>query len=120
MDTNITKDNRNSQRICVKFPIRYQMKRGGFFASALTQNISLSGLKLNADRFFPSGLNFNLELNILSKVIRPIGRVVWSQALPHSDQYQMGIKFIEVNSNDKNYLSDYINMRTTDFTGMEK
>jgi len=96
------------------------MKRGGFFATALTQDISLLGTRLNTDRFFPVGLNLNLELNILSKIINPVGRVAWSQALPHSDRYQMGVEFIEVNPQDKNYLSDYINMRTTEFIELER
>lgn len=107
----MTEEKRVSQRVKVKFPIRYQIRRGGFFASALTENLSLSGTRLNADRFFPMGLNLNLELNILSNIINSVGRVVWSQPLTHSNRYQMGIEFIELNSKDKNYLSDYINMR---------
>ena len=58
------------------------MKRGGFYASALTKDLSLAGTKIDADRFFPQGLNLNLELNILSRIINPIGRVIWSQPLP--------------------------------------
>ena len=103
-----------------KFPIRYQMKRGGFFASASTQDVSISGTRLNADRFFPSGLNLRLELNILSKVIKPIGRVVWSRSLPPSGRYQMGIEFIKVDPQEKNYLSDYINMKTAEFAELER
>ncbi|MGD9015611.1 MAG: PilZ domain-containing protein, partial [Candidatus Omnitrophota bacterium] len=99
------------RRISAKFPIRYRIRRGGFFASALTENLSLSGTRLNADRFFPQGLNLNLELNILSKIINPVGKVVWSQPLPHSNRYKMGIQFIEINPQDKNYLTDYVNMR---------
>jgi len=105
------KEKRQFRRISAKFPIRYRIRRGGFFASALTENLSLSGARLNADRFFPQGLNLNLELNILSKIINPVGRVVWSQPLPHSNRYKMGIQFIEINPQDKNYLTDYVNMR---------
>jgi hypothetical protein len=105
------KEKRQFRRISAKFPIRYRIRRGGFFASALTENLSLSGTRLNADRFFPQGLNLNLELNILSKIINPVGKVVWSQPLPHSNRYKMGIQFIEINPQDKNYLTDYVNMR---------
>ncbi|MFH1338674.1 MAG: PilZ domain-containing protein [Candidatus Omnitrophota bacterium] len=118
--TNTTKERRNFRRVNARFPIRYQIKRGGFFATGLTQDVSISGTKLNADRFFPSGIKLKLELNILSKVIKPIGRVVWSQALPHSDRYQMGIAFIEVDPLEKNYLSDYINMKTAEFAELER
>lgn len=114
------KEKRQFPRINAKFPLRYQIKRGGFVASALTQDISISGAKLNADRFFPLGLNLNLELNILSKIINPVGRVIWSQSLPHSDRYQMGIEFIKISPQDRNHLSDYINTTTPKFSELEK
>ncbi len=116
MNSDAIKEKRRFPRISTKFPIRYQIKRGGFFASALTVDLSLSGTRLNTDRFFPRGLNLNLELNILSKIVNSVGRVIWSQPLPHSDRYQMGIEFIEINSQDKNYLSDYINTRAPEFS----
>ncbi|MFC1658315.1 PilZ domain-containing protein [Candidatus Omnitrophota bacterium] len=116
MNADATKEKRQCRRLVAKFPIRYRIRRGGFFASALTENISLAGARLNADRFFPHGLNLNLELNILSKIINPVGKVVWSQPLAHSNRYQMGIEFIEINQEDKNYLSDYVNMRMPEFS----
>ena len=113
---NTVKERRGFPRINAKFPIRYKIKRGGFVASALTQDLSLSGARLNTDRVFPQGLNLNLELNILSKIINPVGRVVWSQSLARSSQYQIGIEFVEINSQDRNYFSDYINTRTSEFS----
>ena len=113
MNTNITKEKRRAPRINAKFPIQYQIKRGGFFASALTQDISLSGAKINVDRSFPKGLNLNLELNILSKIIKPVARVIWTQALLNSEQHQMGVEFINLNAQDKSCLSEYINLHTT-------
>ena len=119
MSTNTTREKRRLPRVCAKFPIRYRIKRGGFFASALTEDLSLSGTRLNADRFFPQGINLKLELNILSKIINPIGRVIWSQSLPHTDRYKMGIEFIEINPEDRKNLSDYINIHTPEFSGLE-
>ncbi len=109
------RESRRFPRVSVKFPTRYKMRRGGFYASALTKDLSICGAQLNADRFFPKGVNFNLELNILSRIINPVGTVVWSRSLPHSDEYRMGIDFIEINSEDRRYLSDYINMHLTNF-----
>ena len=63
------KESRKFLRVKTKLPIRYQMKRGGFSAAALSEDLSLSGAGLNADRSFPSGLNLNLELNILLRII---------------------------------------------------
>jgi c-di-GMP-binding flagellar brake protein YcgR len=120
VNTNPLKERRKFLRLSAKFPIRYRIKRGGFFVSALTQDLSLSGIRLNADRFFPQGLNLNLELNILSKIINPVGRVVWSHPFVHSNRYEMGIEFIEINPGDRNYLCDYINMRMPEYSELEK
>jgi len=120
MSTDTIKEKRQFRRVSAKFPIRYQIRRGGFFASGLTENLSLTGARLNADRFFPQGINLNLELNILSKVINPVGRVVWSQPRAHSNRYQMGIEFIEINPQDKNYLTDYVNMRIPELSECQK
>lgn len=117
---NIKQEHRKYLRINAKFPIRYKIRKGGFFASALTNDLSLSGARLNTDRFFPKGLNLNLELNILSRVINPVGRVVWSQPLAYSNRYQMGIEFIEINAQDKNYLSDYLSIHHQEFIEAKK
>ena len=110
------KEKRRFPRLTAKFPIRYQIKRGGFFASALTDDLSISGARLNADRLFPEGLNLNLELNILSKIINPVGKVIWSRPLASSNRFQMGIEFININPQHKNCLSDYINMHIPKFS----
>jgi len=116
----LKKEKRQHRRINVKFPIRYQIRRGGFFASGLTKDLSLSGTCLNADRFFPQGINLNLQLNILSRIIGPVGKVVWSQPLAYSNQYQMGIEFIEVNPQDKNYLSDFLSLCNMELSEIKK
>ena len=116
INCNAAKEKRRFPRINAKFPIRYQIKRGGFFASALTEDLSLSGARLNTDRVFPQGLKLNLELNILSKIINPVGRVIWSQSLSPSSRYQIGIEFIEIDPQERNYFSDYINMRAAEFS----
>ena len=114
------KEKRSSLRVSAKFPIRYQIRRGGFYASALTDDLSITGTKLSADRFFPSGVNLNLQLNILSRIVNPIGKVVWSIPLTHSNGYKMGIEFIEINPQDKNYLFDYLNLHTDQIKVMER
>ena len=81
--------------------------------------MSLPEVGINADRFFPPGINLNLELNILSRIINPVGRVVWSQPFTRSDRYQMGIEFVEINPQDRGYLADYINMHLPEFIESE-
>ena len=53
-----------------------------------------------------------LELNILSHVLRPVGKVAWASSLSHCDKYRLGIEFLELDPRDKNYLQDFIDMQT--------
>ena len=111
----IKNDLRRNSRIKAKFPIQYQRRRGGFAVEALTEDLSLSGVRLKGDRVLTSGLNLSLELNILSKIIKPLGKVIWSKTQSAPGEYSMGVEFIEINPQDKDCLSDYINMRINEF-----
>lgn len=114
------KERRLYLRVNTKLPIRYQRKRDVFFALASAEDVSLGGAKLSVDRFLPAGLNLNLELNILSKIVKATARVAWIQSLPDSGQYRMGIEFFQLDPEEKNYLSDYINVRGSELAQMEK
>lgn len=52
-----------------------------------------------------------LEFSVLSRVLKAIGRVVWSQPLPHSDRNRLGIEFLEIEKPEENYLEDFIKMQ---------
>jgi hypothetical protein len=56
-----------------------------------------------------------LEMNILSKVLTPTGRVAWSSPIAHSDRYRLGVKFIELNPKERDYIGDYIDTRLNRF-----
>ena len=116
-----SEERRKFTRIRAKCPLKYKMKRGDFYASALTEDISLCGARIDTDRTFPIGLKLKLGLNILSEIINPIGRVVWSKQLADSDEYCMGIEFIQIEGLEKDHLSDYIDRHLSESTvEMEK
>lgn len=105
------KEKRKFPRINVNFPIRYKAKRGNFSVKAKSYDLSIGGIRLVSDRLFPLGTNVHLELNILSRIISPIiGAVVWSDLLPYSGKYQMGVEFLQVKLEDKGQIADYINL----------
>lgn len=105
------KNKRSSERKNVSASVRYQLKSSGEFGSALACDVSEGGLKINFNRFVPSNTDFLLELNLPAapKIINAVGKVKWSQRIPHSDRYQIGISFQEIQDKQKAEISDYLN-----------
>ncbi|MFH1457713.1 MAG: PilZ domain-containing protein [Candidatus Omnitrophota bacterium] len=105
-------DKRQFLRINLRTALRCQVRGESRFRNAISDNLSTNGVSFVADRFIAPSTPVMLEINVLSKVLRPIGRIVWSQPLPHSDRNRLGVKFIELDLMEKNYLKDFINMHT--------
>lgn len=105
------KENRSFPRIGFHSKIHYQTRGKGDFDSAITRDISCGGLRFTNDRFVPASTALMLEINVLNRVLRPIGRVVWSTPMPHSNRIQTGVEFVEFNMPEKNYLKDFVNMQ---------
>jgi c-di-GMP-binding flagellar brake protein YcgR len=102
---------RRFRRIDLHAPVRYQVRGKPDFGSSLSDNISEGGLALNALNFIPPSSAVMLEISLLSRILRPIARVSWCQPVPHSDNNRLGLEFIELNAADRNFLSEYINIR---------
>lgn len=103
-------EKRQSPRIGLRSPLRYQIRGTHEYDNAVLENISEKGLSFISNNQIPSSATMMLEVNILSRTLRPIGRITWSSPVPHSERNRFGIEFLEFNNIDKNYLSDYIKL----------
>jgi hypothetical protein len=108
----IPKDNRRYPRISIDKPLRYQVRGMGGYESAIAENISVGGLGFINNEFISPKTPLMLEINVLSRILRPVGQVTRSFPLPHSSRYYSGVEFLEFNQVEKRYLSDYIDMQT--------
>ncbi len=106
------KENRRALRLNFNSRIRYQLRGKPEFDRGVSKDISCGGLRFVNEQFIPTESLLMLEINVLNRIIRPIGKVAWSQALAHSNRNQMGIEFIEFNHTDQKYLFDFIAMQT--------
>ncbi len=95
-------------RIDSQVQFRYQFRGRPDFESAVSSDISCGGLKFSSDRFIPTSTPVVLEINLLNRVLRPVGRVAWSSPLPHSYRNQMGIQFMEFDVLERKYLEDFV------------
>lgn len=104
-------EKRRFPRIKLKTPLRYQIRGAPDFDNVTTNDISQGGISFVSDKFISPATLLMLEINVLSRILRPIGKVVCAQPLPHSDRNRLGIEFLEFNPEEKNYLQDYVKLR---------
>ncbi len=104
-------EKRRFPRINLHTPIRYQIRGLPEFDNMVSDNISIGGIGFIGNKFIAPSTPVMLEVNILSRILKPIGKIAWSQPLPHSDRNRLGIEFLELDPIEKNYLQDFINMQ---------
>jgi Tfp pilus assembly protein PilZ len=105
------KENRSSPRLDFNSRIRFQLRGKPDFANGTSNDISSGGLRFVTDKFVPTATPVMLEINVLNRILRPIGKVAWSMPLAHSNRSQLGVEFVEFNALEKNYLNDFVNMQ---------
>ena len=106
-----SEEKRQFPRIKFKVPVRYQIRGKSDYDNSLTDNISLGGLSFTNDRFISPSTNLTLELRILAQLFTPLAKVSWISPLAHSNRYRLGVEFLDVPLQKKEYLSDFINMQ---------
>lgn len=107
----IPEEKRRYPRIKLKRPLRYQIRGTPEFNNAIVDNISVGGLGFVDNKFIAPRTSLMLEINVLSRILRPVGKIAWSSPLPHSNRYYSGIEFLELDPVEKRFLADYINMQ---------
>ncbi len=105
------KENRCFPRLSFHSKVRYQFRGKPNFDSGISRDISCGGLRLTNEQFIPTSTLVMLEINVLNRILRPVGRVAWSMPVAHSNRNQTGIEFVEFNNTEKNYLKDFIAMQ---------
>ena len=107
----IIKNNRCFPRVELRTPISYQIRGEPHINNTICDNISMGGLGFIAERFIPPATPLMLEINVLSRRLRAVGKVAWTQPLPHSYRNRIGLEFLELELSDKEYLSDYVGLQ---------
>lgn len=112
---NINKEEkRRFPRVAFKNSLRYQIRGTKEFSNVVTNDIGGGGVSFIDNRFVAPNTYVNIEINLLSRYINSIGKIVSVNSLPHSDQYRLGVEFLEIERNQKKCLNDFLEMRTED------
>lgn len=105
-------EKRRSPRIRLRIPLHYQIRGSSEFGDTISDDISAGGIGFTGNKFIVPQTLVALEINLLSRILKSIGKVAWSSPLPHSDRYRLGIEFLELDLHQRNYLKDFIDMQT--------
>ncbi|MDD5561276.1 MAG: PilZ domain-containing protein [Candidatus Omnitrophica bacterium] len=105
------KENRRFPRVDFHSQVHCQLSGKPDFENVLSSDISYGGLKFTSEKFIPVSTPVMLEINVLNRVLKPIGRIAWSTTLAHSDRNQTGVEFTEFDLPERNYLMDFVNMQ---------
>ena len=103
-------ERRATSRIRAYRPVRLHVPRSPRLLETLTKDLSIGGVCCISPTPLPVSTQLNLEL-ILSTGEGPItarGRTVWFRSLPNSEQFDMGISFLDIPDHDKRRLSVYL------------
>lgn len=107
------KENSAEQRRFPRFhysiPIKYKQPDKPGPTYTVTRDISVGGMRLLTNSFIPRHTKLGLEVEVPPKnVVNAEATVVWSNRINHSDQYLSGVKFSDLNENDKRNISDLV------------
>ena len=105
-----SEEKRRFPRLKLHTPIRFQVRGQPQFENTISSDISLGGLSFSGNSFIPPQTPVMIEVNVLSKVLRAIGKISWAQPLAHSYRNRMGIEFLEMDRPEKDYLNEYLNL----------
>jgi PilZ domain len=105
------KNNRSFPRIKCHSKVHYRLRGKPDFDSGICRDISRGGLKIVSEQFIPSSTLVMLEINALNRVLHPVGRVVWSAPIAHSNRNQTGFEFVEFDNKEQDYLNEFIKMQ---------
>lgn len=107
-------ERREYERLSISMPINYETletpeKRCGETSS---KDISQGGIKIILDRFYPHQTKFLLKVNLenVHRVIESIAETVWSFNEPYSNRYCAGLRFTEMNRENRNILKQYLSI----------
>ena len=103
-------ERRSAPRIRAYRPVRLHNPSTPQVIETLTKDLSIGGLRCVSPTLLPVSTELNLEL-VLSTGDEPLtmrGRMAWFQVLPQSEQFDLGISFLDLAPRTKRRLSAYL------------
>ena len=106
----MSEEYRSTQRFRAYLPVRVHRAHTPHVIETLTKDIGMSGLRCISSMVCPVSSEVSLELVLgsHSEALELRGRTVWFQTIPHSEQFDLGIVFLDLSPQNKRRLSVYL------------
>ncbi len=104
------KDNRKYVRIPESSQIFYEIIPGEKVVECATKDISEGGIKFIAQEFIPQGSHLRIKINFHKTLFsfEALVKWVWARELPHREEYEIGVEFVDIPQDAVKYLQRYI------------
>ena len=106
-------EKRRYPRVESNLPIQYKnlRKSSELPAGSLTSNISTGGVRFKSSEFISLACRLIVQITLPTspRPIKAISKVAWIRKLPSNDQYELGNQFLEMSSEDKTNIANFIN-----------
>lgn len=109
-------EKRRTPRVNIKVPLRYQIRGKPEFNNAISADISSGGISFVNNKFVAPNNYLNIEISFFAQVINTAAKVIRADSLPHSDNYRLGVEFLELDYRQKQRLSGYITEQSKGFS----
>ena len=111
-------ERRISPRIQTYLPVRVHQLGTVQVVETLTKNLSSAGFRCLSPTLYPvsTQLRVQLILGSGSETLDLVGRLVWFHMIPQSEQFDLGVTFVENSEHNKRRLSAYIDLLLEKFT----
>ena len=106
----MTEERRSAPRFRAYRPVRLHGSSNPQVVETLTKELALGGVRCLSPTLFPVSTEVSLEL-VLSTGDEPLtvrGRTVWFQTIAQSEQFDLGISFLDLSPQNKRRLSAYL------------
>lgn len=106
----IYQEERRFPRVALNSEVKFQIRQSKKFGLTHCRDISEGGVRIIAEEFIPLGTTMKLEIILKNalKCIDAVAEVVWLQRIPHSERYQLGLRFCEIADTYRNDIHEFI------------
>lgn len=106
------KERRKFPRINARIPLQFRdiQRPIETYAGSLTKDISENGVRFSSSEFLSIFTRLLLEISVpsFSRPIKAISKVAWIQKAPRSNQYNVGLQFMDMTEDDRKHLTSFI------------
>lgn len=106
----IYQEQRRFPRVALNSEVKFQIRQSNKFGLTRCRDISEGGVRILTEDFVPLGTAMKLEIILKNglKCIDAIAEVVWLARMPHSERYQLGLRFCEMSESYRSDVHEFV------------